>query len=124
MTIRNILVAAAAGLMMGVSAGPDQVEAAPAFPIVIDFNYCWGSTSPCPRNYVDAYTLQDDNTWRSDSGYIGTWNWTRATKTVAIVFDNPGTVYYGIHEGKGTLSGTCEAPQYTNYGTWSGQVQL
>ena len=129
MTFRNIFVAGAAGLLMGVSSGPQVADAAPTFPVTIDFNYCWGSTS-CGHTYVDAYVLQQtgsnppSGTWTTYSNFTGTWNWNRSTKTVTLAFDNPGTVYYGVHLGKGLLEGPMEAPQYTNYGAWAGQVRL
>ncbi len=124
MYFRNLLFAAVAGLLIGVGAGPVPAEAHVVLPIEIDFNYCWGSTSPCPHVYVDFFHLLPDHTWYSDSGYTGTWTYNKATRTVTIMFDNPGTVYYGIHQGGGVIEGTMEAPQYTNYGTWSGQVDV
>ena len=63
MTLRQTVILAAGGLLMGASAGPQQAEsAAPEFPIYIDINYCWGSTSPCPRNYIDGFILFEDGT--------------------------------------------------------------
>ncbi len=84
MTLRNILTSVAAGLLMGAAAGPDQAVAEPSFPLAIDFNYCWGSTDPCPRTYIDVWNLFDDNTWRSDSGFEGGWSWTKSSRMVTI----------------------------------------
>ncbi len=131
MTIRNTLIATAAGLLMGVSAGPDRVEAAPTFPIYIDFNYCWSSTTPCPRNYIDTFILYSDGTMETESGFADCgvpWTWTKATKTVTIhigsPFCNSSATYWGIHEGQGAISGTMENHNYGSTGTWSGEVRL
>jgi hypothetical protein len=114
-TIFAALVAAAAGA----SLAPTAAEAIP-FPVIIDFNYCFGAQT-CPNTPIVYFQLEQAGTFTVSDGFAGVWRYSRRLNGVRVDYQN-GIVYQGI------VSGGCftDQPILSNgvqAGAWSGCIR-
>lgn len=109
-----------AAFAIGSAVAPTQAEAV-AFPVTLEFNYCWGQqTCAYPPGPV-YFTISQNGTFTVSDGYQGTWTYNSRTKRAALTYDGGAPIYKGrvvrgcVTNGYMDVNGTPE-------GSWSGCV--
>lgn len=94
-----------------------------AWPVVMDFDFCWGVPT-CAYTVPgdEAFTVFDDGTFAVSDGNTGTWTFSGRTRKVRLRFDGTSTIYTGtllngcVNDGVMTIQGA-------RAGSWSGCVR-
>jgi len=84
----------------------------PLTPLV--FEFCWSTTSCGDGRWL----LAPDGTWRTDEGYIGSWEYDCCNERIDILFSS-GTRYTGERDENGCFVGQMESWS-GNTGDWMG----
>ena len=116
----RLIAAMGAAFAIGSVAAPTQAEAV-AFPITLEFNYCWGvQTCAYPPGPV-FFTVERNGTFTVSDGFQGTWTYNGAQKRIALAYDGGAPIYKGrvlqgcVTNGFMDMGGVPE-------GSWSGCV--
>lgn len=117
----RLLLAATAAFGIGLASSSSQAEAV-AFPVILDFNFCWGAQTCAYPPGIVYFQVESNGTFTVSDGFTGTWQYVAARRQVRLSYAGGSPIYIGTIRNGCVTNGYMDvggAPQ----GSWSGCVR-